>query len=236
MKARVLGTLILVLILVGSSWADRRKYTFTYQYYPPTAGESELELYQTTRLSDARWWEYRFEFEHGVTDRWDLAVYQIFSQSENESFHWDAFQIRSIYLLASPGKFVLNPSLYLEYRRELDLSEPNELETKLILGRDFGRANLSLNPVYELKWAPGKPQHEAGLDLGISRELSYALSVGAESLTRFEFGDAGTETTSYFGPVFSFAKGSIYYTVGYYWGVTDESDNARIRFLMGIGL
>jgi hypothetical protein len=236
MRTKLLLTCLVAITIAGSASADRRKYAYTYQYFPPTAGESELEFYQTTRLGDVNLWEYQIEVEHGLSSRVNVGFYQIFSQRENESMHWDAFKFRSICILASPGKFLLDPSLYLEYKRHLDLSERNELETKLLLSRDFGRLNLALNPVYEIKWAPGKPKHEVGIDVGLSREFSYELSVGAESLTRLEFADSETATTSYIGPVVSFAKGSVYYTAGYYWGLTGESDNARVRLLLGIRL
>jgi hypothetical protein len=44
------------------------------------------------------------------------------------------------------------------------------------------------------------------------------------------------ETSSYFGPTFSFATGSVYYTVGYAWGLTDDSNDARVRFILGAHL
>ncbi|MDZ4723807.1 MAG: hypothetical protein SGI97_07885 [candidate division Zixibacteria bacterium] len=217
--------------------ADRRKYVWTYQFLTMPADATELEFYQTTKIGETKSWEYRVELEQGITDRWDFSVYQIFVQGEGQSLKWDAFQLRTRYKLAAPGRFFFDPLLYLEYNRKIDLTKQNKLEAKLILARDFQKINLSINPVYEFFFAPGEPVHEVGLDVGLSYELSYRFSLGIESTSRREFVKlADGETSSYFGPTLSLATGSAYYTVGYAGGLTDESDDARVRFLMGFHL
>ena len=236
MKSLVVVLLAGFVLCASNASADRRKYVWTYQYGTIAADASELELYQATQLSSHTKWEYRIELEHGLTPNWDLSIYQIFAQEEEQGLKWDAFQIRTRYRLAETGRYPLDPLLYLEYNRKTDLKKPNKAEVKLILSRDFGRLNLAMNPVYEISWAPGKPQHEVGIDIGISSEISYRLSVGVESVTRMEFADGKTETGSYFGPTISLAGGDVYYSLGYVWGLTDESDNARVRFLLGVGL
>lgn len=226
-----------ILCFASSASADRRKYVWTYGTGIMSPEESELEFYQTTKLSESNSWEYRIELEHGLSPRADLSVYQIFTQADGESFKWDAFQIRTRYRLAEPGKIAFDPVLYLEYNRRLDLKKQNKLEGKLLLARDFGKVNLAVNPVYEFFWAPGDPVHEAGIDLGFSYELSYKFALGLESTSRYEMlKNAEDETSSYVGPTMSFATGSIYYTVGYAWGITDDSDDARVRFILGAHL
>lgn len=236
MRSRYLTTCLLILILAGSALADRRKQAFTYGYSPSEPGMTELELYQTTQLADPTKWEFRFELEHGLSDKLSFAFYQIFQQTEGSSFTWDAVQFRTIYQLSAPGRLPLNLAWYLEYVRPIDLKEQNELETKIIAGRDFGKLSLALNPVYAISWAPGEPSHEIGLDAAVSTELSYSFTLGAEVLSRAEFVNSETEKTLYAGPTMSFAKGKVYYTFSYVWGLTDESDDARARFLIGIEL
>ncbi|MEW6050516.1 MAG: hypothetical protein AB1644_05580 [Candidatus Zixiibacteriota bacterium] len=237
MKTTLIALATLTLITAASSQADRRKYVWAYGTQTIAADASELELYQTTKLAENDCWEYRIEIEHGLSPRADLAIYQIFSQKEGGSFKWDALQIRGRYRLAEAGRLPFAATAYVEYNRKIDLKEPNKAEFKLLLARDFDRVNLALNPVYEVFWAPGEAEHELGFDTGLSYELSYKWTVGIESTSRHEFIDAGDdETSSYFGPTISFASGEIYYTVGYAWGITDDSDDARVRFLMGVGL
>lgn len=226
-----------VLLATPATHADRRKYVWTYQYATIAPGMAELEFYQTTILDKTNSWEYRIEIEHGLTPRWDLSIYQIFTQKAGESFTWDAFQIRTRYRLAEPDRMFFNPLLYLEYRRKIDLTEQNKFEAKLILARDFDRVNLAINPVYEFFWAPGDPIHEIGLDVGLAYELNYRFSLGVESTSRVEFlKNEDNKTSTYFGPTFSVATGSMFYTVGYAWGLTDDSSDAKVRFLMGVEL
>lgn len=230
--------LVLALILAApATYADRRQFVWSYQYGTIAPGMAELEFYQTTKLARSNSWEYRIEIEQGLSPRWDLAVYQIMSQKEGESFKWDAVQLRTRYRLAEPGELFLDPLLYLEYRRKTDLAKQNKAEVKLILSRDFNQFTFALNPVYEFFWAPGDPVHEIGLDVGLAFEPNYRFSFGVESTTRIEYvRNADAETGSYLGPTFSFASGSMFYTLGYAWGLTDDSDDARVRFIMGVQL
>lgn len=229
--------LLIIVLAVPSGFADRRKYVWTYGTGIMSPDESELEFYQTTRIDNANSWEYRIELEHGISPRADMSIYQIFTQADGGSFKWDAFQIRTRYRLAEPDKVAFDPVLYLEYNRKLDLKRQNKLEGKLLLAKDFDKVNLAINPVYEFFWAPGDPVHEVGLDVGLSYELSYKLTLAVESTTRYEMlKNLEDETSSYFGPTLSFATGSVYYTVGYAWGLTDDSNDARARFILGAHL
>lgn len=227
---------IALLIAVPTTNADRRKYAWTYQPVIIAPDASELEFYQTTRLNDIDKWEYRFELEHGLSPRLDLGVYQIFTQLEGESFKWDAFQFRFRYRLSEPGQVAFDPVLYLEYQRKTDLKERNKLEGKLLLGKDFDRVNFSVNPLFEFFWAPGEPKYEWGWDAGLSYAPSYKFAMGVESLTRWEKEGDENEFAAYFGPSLSYASGEVYYTVGYLFGLNDDSDDARVRFLIGVGL
>ncbi|MEE8578129.1 MAG: hypothetical protein V3T31_12820 [candidate division Zixibacteria bacterium] len=237
MKKELLIALLAMLMFAGSANADRRKYVWTYQYGTIAQENTEIEFYQTTKLNDKDKWEYRIEIEHGLTPNWDMSIYQIFAQVEDESLKWDAFQIRTRYRLAEPGRFFMDPLLYLEYNRKTDFSSQNKAEAKLILTRRADRVDFSVNPVYEFFWAPGEPKHEVGLDVGLSYELSFQWSIGVESTSRLEFVSVGdNEVGSYVGPTISFASGHMFYTVGYATGITDDSDDARVRFIMGVGL
>lgn len=237
MFKKVLVILIVLVAISASTKADRRKYVWTYQTTMVAQDHSEFEFYQTTKLNDIDKWEYRIEIEHGLSPKADLAVYQIFTQTEGESFKWDAVQFRVRYRLTEPGSNFFNPILYVEYNRKTDLKAQNKFEAKLLLGHNFDKTNLSVNPVFEFFWAPGDPIYETGLDIGLSYSPTYKFSIGIESTSRQKYEtDKDTKYTSYFGPTISYASGDMFYTLGYAWGVTDKSDDARIRFIMGIGI
>jgi hypothetical protein len=228
--------ILLVLLFVCAAQplsADQRNYVWTYQYMTMLKGQSELEFYQTTKLRETDNWEYRIELESGLTERWDFSIYQIFSQDEGDAFKWNAVQLRTRYRLGEQGQYFMDPLLYLEYNRKVDLDKPHKLEGKLILAKTVERFNLAVNPVYEVFFSPGT-EHEAGLDVGMSWEFSRRFSLGVESTSRWEFDNGDTEASSYLGPTISLSAGKVWYALGAAWGITDESDNTRVRFLMGV--
>lgn len=231
---------LIVMIAVPAANADRRKYVWTYQPITIASGDAELEFYQTTKINEVDSWEYRIEVESGLTDRWDFSVYQIFAQKENTGLKWDAFQIRTRYRLSEPGTVLFDPVLYLEYRRKTDseTSKKDKYEAKLLLGKDFENGNFSFNPVFE--YFPGINDgdniYELGLDVGLSYSPNYKVAFGLESTTRYEKEGDISETGSYFGPTVSYSSGKVWYTAGIAWGITDDSNNARARLLIGVGL
>lgn len=234
MKLRTL--LLILLMLPAMALADRRNYVWTYQYITMPQGTTELEFYQTTKIKDpVDSWEYRIEVEHGLTDYWDVSVYQIFAQTEGNSLQWDAVQFRTRYRLGEEGQWPVDPLLYLEFNRKTESKKADKLEGKLILARTSGRLNIAVNPVYELFIAPGT-KHELGLDVGLSWQVHPKFVTGIESSSRIEFENGESESKSYVGPTISIASGSWWYTVGAVIGLTDDSDDARVRFLMGIEL
>lgn len=235
-KSLLIVTLVLFIFFDNAN-ADRRKYAWTYQFATIEPEATELEFYQTTKLNKSDKWEYKLEIEHGLTRRTDISVYQIFTQAEGDAFKWDAFQIRTRYKLARAGQYWVDPLVYLEYNRRIDLSRQNKLEAKLILSKPIGRWDISVNPIYEFFWAPGEPIHEPGLDIGISYEVHYRFSIGFESVSRWKYQDGHDDKhSSYAGPTASLASGHVFYTIGYLTGLTDDSDDARVRLLMGIRL
>lgn len=234
MKKATIVLLLLVAVIASSAHADRRSYVWTYQYMTMPEGETEIEFYQTTKLKATDEWEYRVEVETGMTDRWDFSVYQIFKQVEGDDLTWDAVQFRTRYRLGESGMWPVDPLIYLEYNRKVDLKKPNKFEGKLILAKQEGKLNISANPLYELFFAPGT-EHEIGLDAGMSWEFHPRFVAGIESVSRQVLED-GADFKSYLGPTVSIASGRWWYSMGVVFGITDASDDARVRFLMGIGI
>jgi hypothetical protein len=230
----VIIALVLAAIFATDAQADRRNYVWTYQYMTMPEGMTELEFYQTTKVKEIDDWEFRMEVETGLTDRWDFSIYQIFKQTEGESFKWDAVQARTRYRLGEQGQYFFDPLLYFEYNRKIDMKKPNKLEAKLILARQMEAVNLAINPIYEYFFAPGT-EHEVGLDIGLSYEVNPRFIFGVESTSRQVLED-DADFKSYFGPTVSVASGGWWYAAGVAFGITEESDDARVRFIMGIEL
>jgi hypothetical protein len=233
-------TALAALLLAGSflpARGDRRAYVWTYEYQTKPPGGTEVEHYLTSRTGDlgavgGTSWEHRLELEAGLTDRWDVSIYQIFLQPAEEGFRFDSFQLRTRYRLGESGLWPVDPLLYLEYRRPRELVLPNKLEGKLILARDFGRMNLALNLVEEVAFAPGS-EWETGYTAGAGYEPHPVIRIGAEV-----FGDLVKEgeLAHYLGPTISVARGGWFYTVGLGFGVNEHASDLQARAILGVDL
>lgn len=229
--------LLACLTAVSSARADRRSYVWTYEYQTKPPGGIELEHYMTARTADLDMvgttsWEHRVELEIGLTNRWDVSIYQIFNQPPGGSFRYDSFQLRTRYRIGEAGQYPADPLLYLEYRRTQDLTSPNKVEGKLILARDFRKLNVAVNLIQEVKFAPGS-EWETGYTAGVSVEPHPVVKFGAEVFGKLATDD---EKAHYLGPTISLAREDWFYTVGLGLGLNDNSDDLRARAILGVDL
>lgn len=231
----VLSTIAILSLSSTLALADRRFYVWTYQYQTMPQGNTELELYQTTKMREVDQNEFRIEIEHGLTSRWDASLYEIFVQNEGSAMKWDAWQLRTRYRFGEVDQYFMDPLVYIEYNRKTETSSPNKLEGKLILAKTVDKWNIAVNPVYEYFFAPDT-KHEVGFDLGTSIEFHPKFVAGLESTTRVEFEEDENVTESYLGPTVSFASGGLWLSAGIAAGITDDSDDSRFRMIMGIDL
>jgi len=217
--------------------ADRRSYVWTYDYQTKPPGGIELEHYLSARTGDIdavgqTAWEHRVELEVGLTNRWDVSIYQIFNQPPDGALRYDAFQLRTRYRIGEAGQYFADPLLYFEYRRAQDLTSPNKAEGKLILARDFQKLNVAINLIEEVAFAPGT-EWETGYSAGMSFEPHPIVKIGAEA-----FGQLATEEDKahYFGPTMSLARDGWFYTFGFGFGLNEHADDLRARAILGIDL
>lgn len=234
-----LTVLLLVCMLVGFSkdvFADWRGYVWTYEYMTMPKGTKEIEYYLTTQIpdssnADVNTIKHYVEFEYGVTDNFDIALYQRFKQSNKEAesdFEYDGFKVRGRYRFGEKDQYLLDPLIYLEYIRDNDLSKPNVVEAKLILAKDMGKFNIAYNQIIkqELENA-GKTEHEYAFGLNY-RGIS-GLKLGLESKGNF------TDQKYYLGPTLSYAFGYKFWTaLGVGFGLNDKSDDLQARLLVGV--
>ncbi|MDP2943604.1 MAG: hypothetical protein Q8O36_08900, partial [Candidatus Omnitrophota bacterium] len=94
-------SLILMFSVTSNSYADRRSYVWTYEYKTMPKGMAEVEYYLTAELPDidkskVNTWKHQLELEYGITDHWDVSMYQQFKQSNTETsdkFEYDGFKL-----------------------------------------------------------------------------------------------------------------------------------------------
>jgi hypothetical protein len=233
---------VFVMVLSGfffskDTLADRRSYVWTYEYLTMPKGETELEYYLDFKAPDMQnkttsSWLHQLEIEHGLTDRWDMSIYQVFSQKNGESLKYEELKLRTRYRFFEAGKWLIDPLVYLEYKRPSETSSASELEGKLILAKDLKNLNFAWNFILERE-IKSKAETEVEYAVGLSYQLVPAFKIGLEGK-----GDLGKNRDSkhYLSPVISLASGKLWISLGTSFGLTSKSDDFQFRYILGLSL
>ena len=236
MKKYILGVLTLILIfgVVSLSYADWRSYVWTYEYQTMPQGAWELESYFTSivpnlKKSSVNTLRPQLELEYGITNRWDVAMYQAYKinnkASETDS-KYDGFKIRTRYRFGEKGQFIIDPLIYLEYIRDPDFSKPNVIEGKLILAKDIGNLSISYNQIFERDLKNrGKTAFEYAV--GLSYNVIPSLKIGVESKGSY------SKRETAFGPTISWSKGKVWVGLGAVFGVNRRTNDLEGRMIAG---
>lgn len=221
--------------------ADRRSFVRAYEYATQPKGNLELELWNEAEPPrgdlSAAVITTRVELEYGLTDHWDIALYHVFEQggAEHAPLRLDSWRVESRYRLAERGEWPVDVMLYLEGERPTDLSDPFELEEKLILAKDVGRFGLVLNLVGEQKIFRGA-ERLWEVDLGARYEVVPQLRIAAEAWTIQTVTAAGTNGAWYAGPSVSVASERLWIQAGLGAGIGDSSSQFQFRSVLGFNL
>ncbi len=124
----------------GPALADRRAFTFTYEYVTQPEGNLELEYYNTqarSRFGDGgvSSMSQQLEIEYGITDHTDVSLYQVVEQEGAGGLRYAETKLRARHRFAERGELPVDTLLYLELVKAFGTSA-YELEPKLILGKD----------------------------------------------------------------------------------------------------
>jgi len=231
----IILALLLTLGITANSYADRRSYVWTYEYMTMPKGMWELEYYATTEVpnvnrSNINTLKQWLELEYGITDNWDIAMYQMWKfknkKYENDS-EYEGFKLRTRYRIGEKGKYFVNPLLYFEYIRDDDFSKPNMGEAKLVLAKDLGDFNLSYNQVIKRNLEKeGKADHEYAV--GINYAFTPRFKIGIESKGNY------SKEKYAVGPTFSYAFNKVFVTLGAAFGLNEMTDDLQTRMIVGV--
>ena len=228
-------SLILIIGVAANSFADRRAYVWTYEYQTMPKGMWELEYYLTTEVPDKNksninTWKHWLEIEYGLTDNWDISMYQQFKQSNKKTgsdFEYDGFKIRTRYRISEKDKLFIDTLLYLEYIRDDDFSKANVLEGKIVLAKDIGNVNVAYNQIIKQELeSDGETEHEYAS--GVTYAILPYFKLGLESKGSY------TKEKFYLGPTVSVATGKFWVSFGAAFGLNDRSDDIQTRMIFGI--
>ena len=232
-----------LLAVPTASRADRRYYGETYNASTAPRGSLDVELWTTYyeppgEASGApHLWRHQLELETGITDRWDVAVYGVARQLEGKDLEFEAVKVETRYALAPPGAWPVDVVLYVEGQKTVVDEKPFSLEEKVILGKDLGRLNLSLNLVAEQEFEEGETKWEGEWAFGSSWELVPAVRLGAEAFGTLEKeetapGTEEVEALAWAGPAVSLAWGRAWLLLAAGFGLSGESDAVRARAVL----
>ena len=231
----LVGLGLMILGMAMDAHADRRSYVWTYEYQTMPKAHAEIEYYLTEEQKNVEkakpnTWKHWLELEYGITDHWDISMYQQFKQSNTSSsntFEYDGFKIRTRYRIFEKDKLPLDTLLYLEYIRNDNLEKANVLEGKLILAKDFWNFNAAYNQIFKQELeAGGKTEHEYAA--GISYAFTPQFKVGIESKGNY------TDRKYYVGPTVSWAAKRFWVSGGVVGGMNKRSDDLQARMIVGI--
>lgn len=235
-RRMVVAGMIVAASLVGSSYADSRKYVWTYEYSTMPAGIAEAEYYLAASVPDtgarnASRWQHQLELEYGLTDNWDIGLYQVFNESHAtnsaSSFDYEGFKVKTRYRIGKKDAFIVDPLIYVEYIRNSKLDEPDVLEAKLVLAKDIGKLNVAYNAIVERELdGEGETEHEYAM--GVSYALTPGVGAGLEAKGSY------SEHEHAAGPVVSVETDKFWLSVGAVFGLNDETEDIQARMIVGV--
>lgn len=272
MNNRVLSLAVVVpgLLSAALTGAHATERLFTYTYEPETmpAGGMEFEQWVTLRTQrnkevgqqNYNKWEFREEFEYGVTDNYTLSLYLNTAAESfrdpvaavNQSdFKFDGISLENRYMVLNPAEHTLGLALYLEPRYS---GEEAEIEERIILGQRYGDWKWALNLTHATEWADNFHETEGELEasLGVTRNIGKRWSLGLEirdvnalpEYKKWEY------TALYLGPVVTYRRENWWATLtvmpqvygANYVGnpdgeknlVLDEQERMNVRLIFGL--
>lgn len=246
-----------VLALASTAHADRRAFVHTYEYMTIAGGDVELEVWNTQSRagfgddSGTSFFDLQLEIEYGITDHWDIALYQVIAQTdgptpmESEGLHFSETKLETRYRFAERGELPVDTVAYFEIAKGFGETHW-EFEPKIILARDFGRASVALNLIPELELeeevdAMGETEleleFEPGWALGATYELMPALKLGGETFGSLSSPGNNNDLFWWIGPSVGWAPSpKLWVAATAAVGLTDNSDDLLVRFIVGLGI
>jgi len=248
----------------------------TYDHHTEEAGTTEIQLfndYSRTSGEHERCTAQLLEVERALTDRWMVAAYLEAHAVSGQDWSFDGGRFETRYRL-SDNSAPVNPVLYFEYvnvkegshflrevtgrveretpgEAENENAREQEIETKLILGRDVSnRLSVSVNWINDADLKSGNWEfgYAAGLiyklfddenplpgsgamfkEVAVGLELYGGLGDSARGLT------ANGDVTQHYAGInlkTEFANGA-FATIGGAFGITDASQDAILRTAAG---
>ncbi len=236
MWKRILGFgLFFFVIGVRFALADARSYVWTYEYQTMPKGKAEVEYYETVKVPDTndpaiKTLEHWLEYEYGITDRLDTAIYFMWKTKDKRfeaDTKFDMTKLRFRYRIGEKEELPLDTLLYAEYKRPARHHDPHKIELKVILAKDIGKVNLSYNQILNQDLeSDGITESEYAL--GASYKVNDYIRLGMESKGSY------LSDKYYFGPTVSFRTSQFWASAGFVSAMHKRADDLQARVIVGV--
>ena len=251
MKKTVFAAACIALpLLASSARADRRAYGVTYEAVTAPQGEIDVETWSTFAPQgevdggpSSRGVREMVELEYGITDRWDVALYNMLDMitSGNTSSGYAGLKLETRYRPSDRGEWPVDPVFYFEFQQLFRGDANQKYEAKLILAKDIGDVNIAANIALEEERTTEPAWNtEVEYAAGTSYALSPAWMIGAEVFGKAEKGEmGGINNRSWAGPALSWAGGGrgvlrgVWITLSGGAGLGGEADPYYARAIVG---
>ncbi len=229
----------------GIAEAHLRNYLLSQPYHTAERGEFELELWNDMDFAeadndDSYHSKHQIEVEYGVTDHVQLAYYEVYTWDRAKDWERDEFKLEAKARFAEAGQWPVDVALYAEYANPDGRRDANsdELETKLILSRDFGPVNVVGNFIFERKLNE-RSDWEMAYTAGVSYAVTAWTRVGIELKETLgdndEFGWRRNDHQLYLLPgVYASLTPHVRLLAGPAFGLTRASEDLQLRSLLEV--
>jgi len=225
--------------LNNSTQADSKSLVWTKEYITVGQGNIDIEYYQTLKVddmqafSDTDKWMHEVEFEYGLTDNWDLSIYQRWENQTNlgeEDSRYAGTKIETRYKLEQ-DVLPVDILLYGEYKIPRVPSEDvHEIELKLGFSKTFGDWTVVYNQIVEdfvkNNTVGKKAQHEFAA--GTFKEINSNWSLGLETTGNY------TGHSWRMGPTIGYHSKKLGVAFGLLGGLNEETDDLRTRLIISV--
>ena len=239
-------------VICGASapaFAHARHYVFNQEYQTLPAGIFELESHTTFEMphhevSNENEIEFQEELEYGVTDHLNVSHYETWTRENKAGLDDDGvpkkdvtryrgFKFETKYRIGERGKYWVDPLLYLEWSTDpQDRENPNSIEGKIVLSKDFDKFNVTYNQIVESKLGKGgRTRHE--YTLGVNYEVLPGFRIGGEAEGTYWTPSTNRNEIA-MGPTVAYEWKYFWVAVGGLFGVNHAASDAEARIIFGV--
>ncbi len=256
-----IALLLGVFVASGAAVADERLFTYSYEADVLPEGQWEFEQWVTSRIGrnggDYARWDFRSEFEYGLTEKLTTAIYFNFKDvyfspnadnttgKSQDGMEFTGISSEWKYQLMNPN---LDPFGLLLYGEVTSDAEEFKLEEKIILQKNMGNWVTVLNGIVEQEWkfkgGETEKESELAFTAGVSYKLNPSWAVGIEGRNVQKFEDSidladQSSNAWYVGPNVHYGTPTWWATLTVLPQVTrshldlDDNENVHVRVIFG---